>query len=231
MNVHLQYVMNDILLIETSGNKTQTAISSNGQLAAIAVHDDSRSQAAALNGMIDQVCTTAGIGLSELAAIAVCSGPGSYTGLRIGLAAAKGLAYAMNKPLMLHNRLELWAHQQLALFPEAPGNAIVITARENEYFVAAYNRSMTPAEPPKHIAAAGVQEFMNDMQEQNMICSGDAAAVLALDDLYSLATIQETDMTQWSSWTQQRFIQQQFADLAHAEPFYMKEVFIHKARS
>jgi tRNA threonylcarbamoyladenosine biosynthesis protein TsaB len=231
MNVHLQHDMNYILLIDTSGSKTLVGLSRDGQCIRAEQHDDARSQAAEINGMVDKVCAAAGISLQELSAIAVCAGPGSYTGLRIGLATGKGLAYALNKPLLLHNRLELWAKQVQVKHENAPSVAMILTARENEYFVALYNAQGQELYAPKHLAGEELAAFIAVGNEHSALFAGDPAAVQALTGTIDLVATAETDPASWAAFADLAYQQQQFADLAHSEPFYMKEVFIHKPRS
>src|SRR5690606_13485725 len=92
----------------------------------IAFREDASTQlshAERLNVFIDEVMEEAGLGLRELGAVAVGTGPGSYTGLRIGLSAAKGLCFALDKPLIGMGTLEVMLAQLLAERGEADANA------------------------------------------------------------------------------------------------------------
>lgn len=218
--------MANILLLDTSGAGSITAIAADGVLLRQELHSDTRSQASAINGLIEAVCREAGLPLSAIDAIAVCSGPGSYTGLRISMATAKGIAYALGKPLILHDKLSLLAWQQLQQYTEATAFGSIITAREGEFFFAVYDRELNPIQSPVHLLLEEMPAYLRDTA---VFYSGDAAAVAALG-----ATVHITEAVNpayWASLAERSFTAQQFADLASAQPFYMKEVFIHQRKA
>ena len=92
--------MSLILNIETATGVCSVALAKDGQLLGLKESNTKNSHVSVLTLFIDEIIKTSGISLSELDAIAVSKGPGSYTGLRIGVAAAKGLCYALEKPLI-----------------------------------------------------------------------------------------------------------------------------------
>src|ERR1019366_2430074 len=103
--------MHYLLHIDTSTDTGAVAIGGDGNLLAYRANTETRNHATTINNMINDVLAEVKISLEDLSCIVVCAGPGSYTGLRIGLATAKGLCYALDKPLMLDNRLTLLAYQ------------------------------------------------------------------------------------------------------------------------
>jgi len=101
-----------ILNIETSTTNCSVSLSKEGEAFVLKEdYNDNYSHAERLHRYIDDVIKQAKISLSDLDAIAISKGPGSYTGLRIGVSAAKGLCYALNKPLISIATLEALAHQ------------------------------------------------------------------------------------------------------------------------
>lgn len=99
-----------ILCLETSTKSCSVALGGNGKLLALKESvDEKYSHAENLTLFIEQVCKTANVQLKDIDAIAVSKGPGSFTGLRIGVSAAKGLCYALGKPLIAINSLEVMA--------------------------------------------------------------------------------------------------------------------------
>lgn len=101
-----------ILSLETATTNCSVSLSKNGQT--IALKEDSRngySHAEKLHVFINDVLNTANVKRSEIDAVAVSKGPGSYTGLRIGVSAAKGLAFALDIPLIAIPTLSVLAHQ------------------------------------------------------------------------------------------------------------------------
>ena len=101
-----------ILNIETSTTNCSVSLSKEGETLFLKEdYNDNYSHAERLHVYIDDVLKQAKISLTNLEAIAVSKGPGSYTGLRIGVSAAKGLCYALNKPLISISTLEALVHQ------------------------------------------------------------------------------------------------------------------------
>ena len=98
--------MDYLLSIETALDVCSVAISNGEEIIAIKEESEHNIHSAKLTVFIEEICRESGISLSELCAIAVSKGPGSYTGLRIGVSVAKGLAYSLDKPLIAINTLE-----------------------------------------------------------------------------------------------------------------------------
>ena len=92
--------MKYILHIDTSTDIGTIALSGDGRILSYLRTTETRNHAGVINNMIERVISDMKITLEQLSAISVCAGPGSYTGLRIGVATAKGLCYALNKPLI-----------------------------------------------------------------------------------------------------------------------------------
>jgi len=92
--------MSKLLLIESGTNVCSVAISVNEQVVGLKESSDERAHAAQLTVFVDHLIKETGITIPQIDAIAVSKGPGSYTGLRIGVSAAKGICYAADKPLI-----------------------------------------------------------------------------------------------------------------------------------
>lgn len=104
------------------------------------------SHAEHLNVFIEAVMADAGLPLARLDAVAVGTGPGSYTGLRIGLSAAKGLCFALDKPLIGPGTLDVLAHELSALDAPGPDDRLrpMIDARRMEVFTRAFSAGLEP---------------------------------------------------------------------------------------
>src|SRR5204863_8813100 len=99
-----------------------------------------------------QLTNITGLKLSGLDAIAVTAGPGSYTGLRVGMASAKGLCYALDKPLILLSTLEVLTVSALELFPSTVESVLLcpmIDARRMEVFTAIYQHDLASYLSPR----------------------------------------------------------------------------------
>ncbi len=100
-----------ILSIETSTKACSAAIHQDGKLLSVSELNNEKSSSGMLTTLIEHVVKTAGLTLQYIDAIAVAKGPGSYTGLRIGVSTAKGLCFTLEKPLIAINTLEAMAYQ------------------------------------------------------------------------------------------------------------------------
>lgn len=221
-----------ILHIDTSGETGLVALAHNGQLLSVIENTDTRNHAATLNINIEALLAQHNISLQGLDALCVCGGPGSYTGLRIGLATAKGFCYAMDKPLMMHNKLLLLAvnHMKSNL---AENIVSILPARDKEYFAAVYNRELNIIKEPQHLHQADLEAFTAELQA-NFLCAGyrDEAIKLAFDNKISGYSDTTTpDMAAWAQYSFQQFICNDFVNPANSEPFYLKQVYTHKQKT
>lgn len=143
--------MNTILHIDTSGPDALIGISQDLKIIASKQNNLSNTHGEFVQAGVDELCKDTGIQLKDMDAIAVTMGPGSYTGLRVGLASAKGLAFALNKPLIGLSTLSLLAKAAFGHLTKT-GNALLnekqlqvfsmIDARRMEIFGAIYNSSL-----------------------------------------------------------------------------------------
>lgn len=206
--------MNYVLHIDTSGDVCYTAIAKDGKLLARIQHATSREHASTLNLQIESVLSEASIKASDLSAIAIIAGPGSYTGLRIGMATAKGLCYGLNIPLMAYNKLDLLVLHE-AQNKKFASYAALLPARSGEYFATVYDASLEYIIPPKHILASEWEEMINDIY----YIIGDGKSNLEINEEH------------WLFLSNYDFDNQKFASLSFIEPFYLKDVFLTSKRS
>src|SRR5690606_26100037 len=137
-----------ILHLETASPTCSVALSENGQLLAIREQTAQNIHARVITLYIETVMKEAGKQLEELDAVCVSKGPGSYTGLRIGVSTAKGLCYALDKPLIAVNTLEAMASGLLRRHGTPPGTGLcpMLDARRMEVFMAVYRKGPTGIE-------------------------------------------------------------------------------------
>lgn len=221
--------MDYLLHIDTSTDIGTVAIGRDGVLAAQRINTESRNHASALNIMINDVLAEAKIDMQQLSGIVVCSGPGSYTGLRIGMATAKGLCYVLDKPLLLNDRLTLLAYQKYKAINKYDYYISLITAREKEYFITIYNKDFVCEVPPQHIFETQLSELLRDKENQYIIT--DLPELPDYCPKVNIVTLDNNiniDVNDWISHAHQNFLCNNIVNLSQAEPLYLKQVYTHK---
>lgn len=134
-----------LLCIETTTTQCSVALCSNGEVIDLAQSNhDNYKHAQLLHVYIDNVLAKNQLNPSDLAAIAISSGPGSYTGLRIGAAAAKGLCYANDIPLIAIPTLDILARE---INPEEGYIIATLDARRDEVYCAVYTHDYKVIQP------------------------------------------------------------------------------------
>lgn len=168
----------------------------------------------------------AGFKLSDLDAIAVAKGPGSYTGLRVGVSTAKGLCYALDKPLIAVNTLQAMA---LQLTPFFPGHLLcpMIDARRMEVYAALLDQNNAFIRPTQAVIM-DENSFQDLLTEHKIVFFGDGAAKCKpLLEKHSNAIFPAEDIKPSARTIGQlgviAFRHAQFEDVAAFEPYYLKD--------
>ena len=193
------------------------------------VHKDSfgekqKDHAAWLHVAIKEIFEKCDLELSTTDAIGVTGGPGSYTGLRIGMSAAKGICYALNKPLISLNTLLVMANA--AKKENADLLCPMIDARRMEVFTAIYTKDLEVVKEPAAITLN--EKSFDEELGSNKICffGNGINKFMAFKKneqaFFSNITADASDMALLS---EKKFRLQEFADLAYAEPLYLKEFY------
>jgi tRNA threonylcarbamoyladenosine biosynthesis protein TsaB len=213
-----------ILQINTAFSEASIAISRNGELLHELNNSNQYDHASFVQPAILDICKECGIELEALNAISVINGPGSYTGLRVGLASAKGICYALKIPLICINTLDWIAFGNLSdnLDLVCP----MIDARRMEVFTGLYSREMNRTLEPSALVL-DEQSFSAELIEQRIGFVGNGAAKWKNICQHPHAVFPEAlhDAGHFAEMSLQAYQQEQFADLAYAEPFYTKEFF------
>ncbi len=219
-----------LLLIDTSADTGAVAISADGLLIAARTTEVARNHAAAINLLIEGALADAGIAMSQLSGVAVCAGPGSYTGLRIGMATAKGICYALDLPLILHNKLTILARQTYRANRGGYGAyGAVLTAREHEYFAAIYDADFNALNEPGHFSEDELTKIIGVVEKIHI--TADAAAQIFIQPKVNnieVITDIEINFMQWSEYAYSDFKCNSIVNLHTSEPFYLKQVYTHK---
>jgi len=193
------------------------------------MHEGSRNHAATINNMINDLLADAGISLSHLSAIAVCAGPGSYTGLRIGLATAKGLCYALDIPLILDNKLTLLAANAALTHPGYSQYVSLLVAREKEYFISIHNSGQVCILQPQHVQEDQLNTMIEKKGSVYIVSNAERKNIdnLMIDEI-QIDTEINTPLNSWISSAYEKYKYKHFVNLMEAEPFYLKQVYTHK---
>lgn len=214
--------MAKLLFMDTAASVATVALSVDGVLQAIRTHENAHEQAAVMNYMIADVLQDASSTMHEIDAIVICAGPGSYTGLRVGLSTAKGLAYASDKPLMLFNRLDILSWQQ-----QSDRNFLIaLKARAGEYFIALFDKNGTAISEPQH---AFEQDLIKYVEAGYHFFTDDEALVLAPEKTV-IPMDTAIDIENWIVKAEERFAAGQLDDLAYSEPFYLKAAYTTQSK-
>lgn len=227
-----------ILCLETATNICSVALCDRTGLIALKESKEQKSHAALLTVFIDDILRENGLRAHELEAIAVSKGPGSYTGLRIGVSVAKGVAYAASVPLIgIDTTLSMfWGLKSSGeRNPEADKNTLfcpMLDARRMEVYYAIYDNKGTIV---KSIAAEIINEdsFISVFESYDIVFFGDGAAKCKEIIKHPKAFF-ENDFSISASHMYipvfQHFDTHNFEDVAYFEPFYLKDFITSKPR-
>lgn len=213
--------MSLILGIESSTLNCSVALFNNGQLIHLEENADTGYRHAEwLHTFIERCFHSANRKMTELDAVMVCRGPGSYTGLRIGVSSAKGLCYALNIPLLSVSSTELLALSS----PKADYIISVLDARRMEVYVEVRSKAGEIVLPVQALVAE--HDFMKEYLELGKcIFIGDAAEKLKTVVVHPNARfIQCFPSAEFMGmFALEKFREKRFEDVAYFEPFYLKD--------
>ncbi|WP_378181828.1 tRNA (adenosine(37)-N6)-threonylcarbamoyltransferase complex dimerization subunit type 1 TsaB [Aquimarina sp. SS2-1] len=215
--------MTYILCIETSTTNCSVAIVGDGKVVMSKEDYDTKySHAERLHHFIEQVISESGLSFTDLDAIAVSKGPGSYTGLRIGVSAAKGLSYGLGIPLISVSTL-----LSLALQVKSKEGVIIpmIDARRMEVYSAVFSNEYDQLRPieAEVLTETSYQDYLrenkvyfigNGVTKFTEICNHQNAEFILkkLPSANEMATI-----------AYKKFLSNKFEDVSYFEPYYLKD--------
>ena len=221
--------MSWILNIDTSLETAEVTIAHDWDIIFSRSNENQKNHASFLEPAIQSLLKEAGIKLAEVSAIAVVYGPGSYTGLRVGMASAKGLSYALSKPLIVLNNLELLSIAAIGEYKGIRGEVDalfcpMIDARRMEVYTAVYDKKLNVIKEPCALILeprsydlllthSPVYFFGNGSEKWKNFCSHKNARFIEISK-------KKEAISQLSS---QKLVQQLFVQIGYAEPLYIKE--------
>ena len=218
-----------ILCIETATEVCSVALCSNGIILSLQEEREGRSHASKLTPLIEDTFKHAGTEMRLLDAIAVSMGPGSYTGLRIGVSVAKGIAYALKKPLIAISTLKAMSEGFIAGYAAAyPENALfcpMIDARRMEVYNAVYNKK---GDEVRGVSADVIDNssFSDILERHPVVFFGDGAAKCR-ETIKSPKAFFHEGFSPSASFlaplSEEAFRDEKFDDMAYFEPYYLKD--------
>ena len=214
-----------ILNIETATKNCSVALAKEGKtIICKEIAEEGYSHAEKLHVFIAEVLQELKLSFKDLVAIAVSQGPGSYTGLRIGVSAAKGLCFALDIPMIAVDTLQMLASQVTI----TDGFIVpMIDARRMEVYSAVFNARFekireVKAEIINADSFSGINEtiyFVGDSNEK-------VKSVLRNENFVFLDQMVYPSAKEMSRWSFEQFVKNDFVDVAYFEPYYLKDFMI-----
>ncbi|HEU5291075.1 MAG TPA: tRNA (adenosine(37)-N6)-threonylcarbamoyltransferase complex dimerization subunit type 1 TsaB [Cyclobacteriaceae bacterium] len=224
--------MSLIVSLETSAKVCSVAIHDGEKLLATSEIHIEQSHASKLAVLIEEVKNKAGIEFNQLSAVAISSGPGSYTGLRIGTSTAKGLCFSLNIPLISIGSLELLAFQMKDQNPLQAYLCPMIDARRMEVYCLITDSKLNVIHPTeaKVIDEHSFQEYLDN---KAVLFFGDGSdkckEKLAHKNAHFVSGIYPK-ASQLGLIAHNKFQKKEFEDLITFEPHYLKEFMIKQPK-
>jgi tRNA threonylcarbamoyladenosine biosynthesis protein TsaB len=216
-----------ILNIETSTEVCSVSLSRDGSLLFAKLEKNGPSHASLIGPFVDEALKIAeSIGLKP-DAVAVSSGPGSYTGLRIGVSMAKGICFALGIPLISVPTLELIADTLINKTDVSENSLIrpVLDARRMEVYTALYDAKGNCLEEPSAMIIDN-ESFSEELKKGYLYIAGNGAEKIksvVLSDNAGFETDLYPDAANMINIAERKFEQSLFENVAYFEPFYLKE--------
>ncbi len=227
--------MSCILHVDTSTTVCSVAVSEDHQIIFSKEDTHGPSHNTLLGTFVDEALSFAESHAIPVDAVSVSCGPGSYTGLRIGVSMAKGIAYGLDIPLIALPTLKVLCTPVL-LYHELPEDALLcplIDARRMEVYAAVYDRSLRELRP---VGADIIDEtsYRDFLEQAPVYFFGDGAekcqSALTHPNAHFIPGIVPL-AKHMAPLAERAFLDQDFADLAYFEPYYLKEFVAGKSRN
>ena len=216
-----------ILLIETSTAQLSTAIAEGGVVTASRICGEPRMQASLTAPFVKEILDEKGLTVKELDAVCVGKGPGSYTGLRVGVSTAKGLCFGAGLPLLAVGTLDALVGEahRLGVVPEGCRYIVpMVDARRMEVYTAVFTpdgRQLTETKP----AIVDADSFSAELAEGPVLFIGDGALkcreALSSENAHFAAAF-PTAMAM-APLAEAAYHEKRFEDVTYFEPFYLKD--------
>lgn len=232
--------MGFILNIDTASDTAHVCISQEAVVVSAAVNYQQKDHAAWLHTAINAMLQQAGIGTHQLKAVAVVAGPGSYTGLRVGVAAAKGFCFANDVPLILIPTLALMAKGTIRQISNLNNEQRVvkkrlicpmIDARRMEVYTALYTEALLPVLEPCAMVLSK-NSFADWEATYDIIFTGNGS--IKYKNLFAekidCVLCDAYDVNDLVLYSYQSYLQSNFTDVVYSEPSYLKDFYTYQKK-
>lgn len=220
--------MSYILNIDSCNEIAHVSLSEKGKLISTISNAIQKDHAAFIHPAIQQIVTNTGFQLQKLDGIAVTAGPGSYTGIRVGMASAKGLCVALGKPLILINSLEMMAKDAILQFADNNDYLFcpMIDARRMEIYTAVYNNKLDEIIKPAAMIISD-NSFTEIPMDSTIVHVGSGCEKWKHVVKYpNHIFIQNVNLPQaMAILSTEKYTRKSFTDLIYSDPLYLKEFY------
>lgn len=218
--------MSLILNIDTSLEVASVVLAERGNIIMSLINVSQKDHAQFVHSAIKRILEETGKNASALDAIAVAIGPGSYTGLRVGMATAKGLCYAWQKPMIGISNLAIISHSAKTFAATMPQSIIcpMIDARRMEVFTALYNQAGECLLTPHALILTSIS-FENELNQGPVVFSGNGSDKFKTIINHPNAFFHQADeyLSSMVLLSQNNFDLREFSNIHLSEPLYVKE--------
>ncbi|MBL7749337.1 MAG: tRNA (adenosine(37)-N6)-threonylcarbamoyltransferase complex dimerization subunit type 1 TsaB [Chitinophagaceae bacterium] len=216
--------MNYLLHIDTSGDTASICLTADNDVVGLRMNESRNDHASWLHPAIQALLTENRLTGVQLQAVSVSIGPGSYTGLRIGLSAAKGLCFAAGIPLITADTLTM-----MALAAQAEATDLIcplIDARRMEVFTALYDKHLQVITPPQAMILEDTS-FLAVLNEHSILFCGNGSKKLhsSIFSANAMVSVITASAVHLATLALLKYNKKEFADLAYTEPLYIKEFY------
>ena len=216
-----------LLHIDTATEIATISISENEVVINSMINENQKEHASFLQEGIKNLLQSCNLTIHQLAAVSVTAGPGSYTGLRVGIASAKGLCYALNIPLILLNTLEVMAASAIATITSNIDNMLfcpMIDARRKEVFTAVYDQNLSEILAPC-VMFIDENSFSDLLENHILFCTGSGVEKSSKVITHTNAIFRKihNSSSVIAKIVSQKFISKNFSDIAFSNGLYIKE--------
>lgn len=215
-----------ILNIDTAQEQAALFLAKSGQVLQSSFHPNAQDHATWIHEAIREMMSRAGIPLKELQGVAITGGPGSYTGLRVGLATAKGICYALDVPLIMVSTLKVMAAAVRDAETDCDLICPMIDARRMEVFMGVYRKDLSEIYSPRSFILE--YDFFLTLLHENCIIfcgSGTEKWKKICNHENAQFFAGQINSSTLASLSYELFQQRTFTDLTYAEPDYLKDFY------